>query len=108
MPKEITPQELQRRLAAGEPTHLIDVRQPWEHQTAAIAGSFLLPLDQLAEAAGDLQAAPGAMVVTICHHGVRSLSAAAILERAGLQNVASLAGGIDAWSATVNPKVPRY
>jgi rhodanese-related sulfurtransferase len=39
---------------------------------------------------------------------VRSLSAAAYLERAGYHNVRSLAGGIDAWSCEVDPAVPRY
>lgn len=108
MPKSISCAELSARLAAGEPTHLIDVRQPWEHQTAALANSILIPLDQLPAVAGQLQAAPGALIVTVCHHGVRSLSAAAVLEAAGFPSVASLAGGIDAWSLQIDPKVPRY
>ena len=49
-----------------------------------------------------------ALVVTICHHGVRSLRAAGWLRSTGVQNVVSLAGGIDAWSREVDPKVPRY
>lgn len=107
VPKEITPQELARRLAAGEPTHLIDVREPWENQIAALAGSVLIPLNRLA-AGVELKTSPGAMVVAYCHHGVRSLHAAAILEHYGVANVVSLAGGIDAWSAEVDSKMPRY
>jgi adenylyltransferase/sulfurtransferase len=50
----------------------------------------------------------GALVVVYCHHGVRSLRGAALLRQAGHENVASLAGGIDAWSLYVDPAVPRY
>jgi rhodanese-related sulfurtransferase len=46
--------------------------------------------------------------VVYCHHGIRSLSGANLLERHGLTNVVSLAGGIDAWSLEIDPQVPRY
>jgi rhodanese-related sulfurtransferase len=49
-----------------------------------------------------------ALLVVYCHHGIRSLSGAAILEQHGFANVVSLAGGIDAWSLHIDPKVPRY
>jgi len=42
------------------------------------------------------------LVVVYCHHGVRSLSGAAILARAGQEAVASLSGGIDAWSRLID------
>ncbi len=48
------------------------------------------------------------MIVTYCHHGIRSVSAGAFLERLGFTNVHSLTGGIDAWSCEVDPGVPRY
>jgi rhodanese-related sulfurtransferase len=47
-------------------------------------------------------------VVVYCHHGVRSQAGAALLERLGFKDVVSLAGGIDAWSLLVDPRVPRY
>ena len=37
-----------------------------------------------------------------------SLHAAEILARAGVPDVVSLAGGIDAWSLQIDPSVPRY
>ena len=106
--REISPADLQTRLAAGEPTYLLDVRQAWEHQLAALPRSVLVPLDELPGRLDDLAPPAGALVVTICHHGVRSVSAAALLGQAGLAPVASLAGGIDAWSRLVDPAVPRY
>lgn len=96
-------------LSTGEPVTLVDVRQPWEHETAALPGSVLVPLPELEERWTELEGGPvGRLVVTYCHHGVRSLGAAALLEAKGFDTVASLAGGIDAWSRLVDPKVPRY
>jgi rhodanese-related sulfurtransferase len=92
----------------GDRILLVDVRQPWEHELAALPDDVLIPLDQLAERADELEPAADTLVVTYCHHGIRSLNAAAILERLGHARVASLAGGIDAWSQLVDPTVPRY
>jgi adenylyltransferase/sulfurtransferase len=108
MVRQIDVRQLAARLQAGEPTLLLDVRQPWEHELASLPDSQLLPLGQLAARAAEVRPADGALVVVYCHHGVRSLSGAALLERAGLANVASLAGGIDAWSCEVDPSLPRY
>ncbi len=108
MPRQITVQQLKARLDAKEPTYLVDVRQPWEHATAALPDNLLLPLDQLAVRADEMAPPPGALVVVYCHHGIRSLTGAALLERLGVSNVVSLAGGIDAWSLLVDAGVPRY
>ena len=106
--REIDARQLAARLQAGEPVLLLDVREPWEHAHVALPGSVLIPLGELPVRAREVTAAPGTLVVTYCHHGVRSLSAAALLARHGLTDVASLAGGIDAWSCEVDPTVARY
>jgi rhodanese-related sulfurtransferase len=108
MVAEIQPRDLADRLHAGHPIYLLDVRQPWEHQTAAVAGSHLIPLNELPARTAEVAPPPGALVVVYCHHGQRSLRAAMYLEQLGLTGVASLAGGIDAWSCEVDPGVPRY
>lgn len=108
MVQEIDVHALQRKLEAGEPVHLLDVRQPWEHALAALPTSQLVPLPELAVRVKEVQPPAGAMLVVYCHHGVRSLSAAHLLEQAGYPAVVSLAGGIDAWSREVDPNVPRY
>ena len=82
----------------GESIYLVDVRQPWEHELVRLADDVLVPLDQLAEHYDEIAPPEGALVVTYCHHGVRSINAAVMLERLGHARVASLAGGIDAWS----------
>jgi adenylyltransferase/sulfurtransferase len=108
MVRQIRPRELAVHLANGHPVYLVDVRQPWEHETAALPDSNLIPLNELPGRVGEIRAPEDTLVVLYCHHGIRSLSAAGLLERAGRRNVASLAGGIDAWARDVDPTVPRY
>ncbi|AKU93274.1 rhodanese-like domain-containing protein [Vulgatibacter incomptus] len=108
MVAEISVEELESRLREGLPTHLVDVRQPWENELAALPGSQLLPLGELVGRADEVEAPAGALVVVYCHHGVRSLTGVAILQRAGLADVVSLEGGIDAWSLRIDADVPRY
>lgn len=105
---EISCEELAARLSSpqGRPV-LLDVRHPEEHALAALPGSILIPLHELEERADEVDALAGREVVVYCHHGVRSLSGAALLRERGVE-AKSLAGGIDRWSRVVDPKVPRY
>lgn len=105
---QITPGDLKRMLDAGAPVYLVDVRNPDEYAYCHLPGSVLVPLPELIARVEEVQPPPGSTVVVYCHHGVRSLSGAAILQRAGIDNAASLAGGIDQWSLTVDANVPRY
>jgi len=111
---EITPQELARLLsparggaAEGEQAVLLDVREPWESHTARLADSLLMPMgDVTSRAHAELDR--DAHIVVLCHHGQRSLSVAMWLRGQGFERAQSLAGGIDAWSRTIDPTVPRY
>ena len=96
------------KVARGESVYLLDVRQAWEHQTAHLPGAVLVPLNELQARVDEVKPPEGAQVVTYCHHGVRSMNAAIFLEQRGFREVASLTGGIEAWSLQVDPKVPRY
>ena len=66
----------------------------------------LVPMGELAGRLGELD--PAQPVVCVCHHGARSAQVVAFLERLGFESVYNLAGGIDAWSQDVDPKVARY
>ena len=105
---EIWPEQLVEKMKRGEKVWLLDVRQDWEHQLARLPDQALIPLPELPARLDEVQPGTGAQVVCYCHHGVRSLSAAAILRQAGFADAVSLAGGIDLWSRTVDPSVPRY
>jgi adenylyltransferase/sulfurtransferase len=108
MPRQIHVQELKAKLDTGERVLLLDVREPQEHEYCRLPGSTLIPLGELPVRLNEIHPPEGTLVVVYCHHGVRSMNGAGYLEHAGVTPVASLAGGIDAWSALVDPSVPRY
>jgi rhodanese-related sulfurtransferase len=105
---EIGPDELAEKLKRGERVYLLDVRHEWEHQLARLPDDALIPLHELQQRLDEVQPSRGDLVVCYCHHGVRSLSAAAFLRQAGFPDAVSLAGGIDRWSQLIDPSVPRY
>jgi rhodanese-related sulfurtransferase len=108
-PLEIPPQEVKRRLDAGEKLHLIDVREPQEHATARIETGELIPMRTVPGSLPHLQAESNeAPLIVFCHHGVRSLNVVHWLREQGLEACQSMSGGIDEWSLTVDPSVPRY
>ncbi len=108
MPRQIRPEKLAELLAANEPVYLLDVREHWEHDHCRLPDSVLIPLGELPSRIDEIEAAKEAKVVAYCHHGIRSLSGAAILEANGFREAYSLAGGIDLWSQLIDPTVPRY
>lgn len=106
---EVTPEEVKRRLDAGESLALIDVREPFEHAVARLEGAELIPMQTVPERLAELQEkAAHAPLIVLCHHGVRSLNVVHWLRRQGIENCWSMAGGIDFWSVSVDPAVPRY
>ncbi len=107
MDYEITASDLARLRTSGEPMILLDVREPWEYEAAKIEGSVLMPMGDVPGRAHQ-ELDPEARIVTICHHGMRSLNVAVWLRNQGFEQAQSLSGGVDGWSAAIDPKVPRY
>ena len=105
---ELTPEQVQAARQKGAPLLLLDCRTPREHEQARIEDSTLVPLSELPQRVEELRDWADWPVVTFCHHGQRSLRAAAILRQAGFSDVRSMAGGIDGWSRQIDPDVPRY
>ena len=103
---EITPTEAVLLLQHGK-ARLIDVREPWEYQTASIEGSVLMPMGDIPSRAHQ-ELDPDDRLLILCHHGARSLSVTNWLRQQGFEASQSVAGGIEAWSTSVDPKVPRY
>lgn len=89
--------------------YLIDVREPSEFAVSKIEGAVLIPMRQIPGEIQEIETrADEAPLIVFCHHGVRSLNVVHWLREQGVANCVSMAGGIDAWSATVDPTVPRY
>jgi rhodanese-related sulfurtransferase len=103
---EITPREVKELQARGDGFLFIDVREKWEYDTTHIEGSTLIPLGEVPANLPRLEQSES--VILFCHHGMRSLDAAAWLRSQGVEGARSMAGGIDRWSLEVDPRVPRY
>jgi rhodanese-related sulfurtransferase len=103
---QISAKEVSERIARGEKMLLVDVREPWEFDLCKIPGAKLIPLGALPANLNALLEADE--VICYCHHGMRSLDAAVWLRQQGVEGAKSMAGGIERWSAEIDPKVPRY
>jgi len=103
---EIKPEDLRQKIEAKETFVLLDVRRPDEVAIAVLPDATHIPIEEIEERVGELDA--DAETVVYCHHGVRSLSVTVYLRNRGFRKVTSLAGGIDLWSQRIDPSVPRY
>jgi rhodanese-related sulfurtransferase len=103
---QIEPQELSDRLAAGEKISLLDVRTREEFDAVKLGDAQFFTQELMQEILSKWSREN--LLVVYDHQGQRSMDAAAYFQGHGFTNVKSLRGGIDAWSAEVDPKLPRY
>jgi rhodanese-related sulfurtransferase len=103
---EIATREVKEMVDQGAEFLFVDVREPWEHKTSRIEGSTLIPLGEIPANLPRFERAKS--VVLFCHHGMRSLDAAAWLRSQGVEGARSMTGGIDRWTTEVDVRVPRY
>ncbi|MGH2649213.1 MAG: rhodanese-like domain-containing protein [Ginsengibacter sp.] len=95
--KNITPEEVKKRLDNGEQLNLIDVREPHENAEFNIGGK-LLPLGKIQSMqTEDIDDLKEAEVILYCRSGNRSGIAAMILDQTGFTNAKNLTGGMLAW-----------
>ncbi len=108
---QVRPSELNHWIQShGADAIVLDVREPVELRVASVnPGGFELvhiPMNEIPGRLGQLD--PGRAVAVLCHHGNRSQRVALFLQANGFDNVANIAGGIEAWSRELDPSVPRY
>lgn len=109
---QISPAQLsawQASLSAATKPVVLDVREPWEVQTASVKPEgfewLTLPMREIPARLAELN--PDQPVACLCHHGMRSQQVAHYLIQNGFSEVVNIQGGIDAWSA-LDPSIPRY
>lgn len=103
----MTPQELSSLLEKNkEALTLLDVREPFEHDICLIPGSLCIPLGQIPERTSEIPT--DKPIVSICHHGVRSLRAINFLETKGFSNMHNLDGGIDRYALEADKSLATY
>jgi rhodanese-related sulfurtransferase len=106
MDYEIQPEQVKRMQDAAEDFTFLDCREPWEYQTAHIANTTHIPMQDIPGRIQELD--PDDHIVVICHHGMRSMNVTAWLRQQGYEKTQSVAGGIDRWSRQVDASVPIY
>lgn len=110
----ITPAQLDDWIAAQPADRaplVLDVREPWELQTAAVASApgyelLAMPMRSVPGRLTELDAERP--IAVLCHHGGRSAQVTQFLLNQGFQRVVNIQGGIDRWSLERDPGVPRY
>ncbi len=108
---QISVEELAQRMSNGDSgIQLVDVREPQELEMASIDGFVNLPLSQFAQWGDQIHSCLDAEAETLvlCHHGIRSAQMCQWLTAQGFTNVKNISGGIDAYSALVDPTIPQY
>ena len=103
--RPLSAKNLAEMLARGDKIDIIDVRTPREIDIASLEQARLMDREELSRL---LELPKDTPLVFLCHHGVRSRSAAEHFVAQGFSRIYNLEGGIDAWSMTVDPTVPRY
>jgi sulfur-carrier protein adenylyltransferase/sulfurtransferase len=103
---QMSPSALASRLRRQDPVEVIDVREPYEWRIARIEAARLIPIAQFAAASTTFPRDRD--IVLYCHHGSRSQMAADFLVSQGFERVWNLSGGIERWSAEVDPSVATY
>ncbi len=103
--KSLSVTELKQKMESGEEFLLLDVRTREERRIAKLDGARRLDEDLVSDL---LDMDRGTPLVFICHHGVRSKTAAEQFLAQGFKNVFNVEGGMEAWSRDVDPDVPRY
>ena len=74
--------EVSSRLARGDDLLLLDVRDPDEFERVRIEGAMLIPVSELADRLGEIEAYRDRPIVVHCHHGPRSRRACADVDQA--------------------------
>jgi rhodanese-related sulfurtransferase len=101
---EVSPEDLQRRLARGDAITVIDLRQPWEYQAGHIPGAMHIFIQDIPARCQELP--QDTELIFQCWHGVTSLDVAAFVIQQGwpVTSVSSLIGGMAGWVDTHGPE----
>jgi rhodanese-related sulfurtransferase len=103
--KQTSVKELQALKESGADFILLDVREPWEYEIANLDGK-LIPLSELPLRHSELDT--NKQIIVHCLAGGRSARAVAFLQQQGFNHISNLEGGLKAWIAEIDPKLPQY
>ena len=100
----------QNAAASGAKPVVLDVREPWELQTASVKadGVELVAMPMRSVPARHMEQQRDQPIACLCHHGSRSAQVVHFLMQNGFTNIVNVQGGINAWSSEVDPSIPTY
>ena len=110
----ISPAQIQdwakSKAASGAKPVVLDVREPWELQTASVKadGFELVAMPMRSVPARHMELQRDQPIACLCHHGSRSAQVVHFLMQNGFTNIVNVQGGINAWSSEVDPSSPTY
>jgi rhodanese-related sulfurtransferase len=111
----MSPGSLYRALQDEQAITVVDVRNLAAYEQAHISGAIHLPIEELAERAGELDGNKATVFYCLSPNEAMSLQAAMILYRLGFTNVSILDGGIQEWysdgypiEGTILTPTPRF
>ncbi len=106
--EEVVPEEVQKRIEAGEDFVLLDVRDQDEYRAGYIPGAKYISRGMLEFSIENIVPDKDREIVTYCAGGLRSVLAAKVLKEMGYKHVASMIGGFNRWKqngyAVVKPR----
>jgi rhodanese-related sulfurtransferase len=105
--KEITVEELKKKIENSEPFTFLDVREQFETYLSDLdIETILIPVEELKNRLSELD--KNSEIIVMCRSGNRSGKACELLEEKGFQDVKNLKGGINEWASKIDPNLPVY
>lgn len=104
---EISPRDAAAKVKSGK-CLVLDCRTEAEWDVARVEGAVLIPLHELDLRSDEIEVDAETEILTLCHHGRRSLTAAMMLQNKGFPKTRSIVGGIELWAIDIDKSVPRY
>ena len=106
--QSVSPEEVAERMRVNpdDDFRFIDVREKEELEISRIHGAEHFPMSEISDNINNFD--KDEEIIFFCHHGMRSARVCEYFYKQGFKNVKNMTGGIDRWSLTVDPRVPRY
>ncbi len=103
---DLSPEEAQQMIEKYPDAKLLDVRSSEEWDITHLPNAELVDQDKAETLISNCPKTTP--LICMCHHGLRSISAAEFFKHHGFETVATVRGGIDAWAETIDSSLKRY
>ena len=106
IPLEISVQQLNGMLTAGDPLTILDVREQQELLICKFENSLDIPMQSVPGNIDKLRDAD--LLIVVCHSGMRSWQVTQWLRQQGIDKATNLSGGIDSWAREIDTSMATY